>query len=58
MGDRIEVYWDGEDAWFAGRVTAVGNDGATVDVAYDDGDVEQNVATDDGVRTLPRSGGR
>lgn len=40
-GDRIEVWWEDDEEWFAGVVTAAGETG--VDVTYDDGEVEVGV---------------
>ena len=38
-GQRIEVYWPSDEAWYAGTVTEVREDGGAK-VLYDDGDVE------------------
>ena len=39
IGSRIRVWWTGEKAWYAGRVTSVGRgaSGSLHTIAYDDG---------------------
>ena len=44
VGDRVEVHWQDEGAWYAGTVTAADAGAGTVDVVYDDGDDEGGVA--------------
>ena len=39
LGDRVELWWDGEQRFYAGVVTRVG--GGTCDIRYDDGDVSE-----------------
>ena len=41
-GDRVEVFWQDDDAWYPGKVVAISADG-TCDVAYDDGDREAGI---------------
>ena len=36
LNDRVEVFWDGDNEWFAGKV--VGFAGSRVEVFYDDGE--------------------
>ena len=38
VGKRVEVWWSGEDAWFAGIVTAFQSDSGKHKITYDDGD--------------------
>lgn len=38
-GRRVEVYWDGEEEWFAGQVEGYDREAQTHRVRYDDGDV-------------------
>jgi hypothetical protein len=40
VGDRIQVWWPIDKAWFACQVTAVNDAEGTVIVSYDDGDSE------------------
>ena len=42
QGERVEVHWEGDDRWFAGRVAGVNGDGSLA-VAYDDGDADARV---------------
>ena len=41
VGSRVECRWAGGTEWYGGRITAMGADGVTMNVTYDDGDREQ-----------------
>ena len=43
-GTRIECRYAGDKEWFPGEISAVHSDTKKFDIAYDDGDAEQNVA--------------
>jgi len=44
-GDRVEVFWDTEEAWFSGAVAAV-RSGGKLYIKYDDGESEDEVSPD------------
>ena len=39
-GKRVEVFWDDENEWYPGTVTAYDPEHASHQVTYDDGDVQ------------------
>ena len=41
VGSRVECQWKGGDEWYPGKIFAMGDDGETIGVAYDDGDREK-----------------
>ena len=41
VGSRVQCRWKGGTDWYAGKITGMGKDGVTMNVAYDDGDSEQ-----------------
>ena len=41
VGTRIECQWQGGAEWYGGQITALGSDGTTINILYDDGDREQ-----------------
>lgn len=41
VGSRVECQWNGGAEWYSGRITDIGKDGESIDVAYDDGDRER-----------------
>lgn len=41
VGTRVQCQWQGGTEWYSGKITAMGSDGVTINVAYDDGDREQ-----------------
>jgi len=58
IGDRIEIYWPSDDAWYAGTLTEV-YDGVAK-IIYDDGDeeiLEDDVLKDETACRVVREGG-
>jgi hypothetical protein len=41
VGSRVSCQWQGGSEWYAGRIAAMGGDGVTLEIAYDDGDRER-----------------
>lgn len=41
VGSRVQCRWQGGSEWYSGKIAAMGSDGVTIHVAYDDGDREQ-----------------
>lgn len=39
-GSRVQCRFNNGDRWYNGRVTAIGRDGLTLGIRYDDGDTE------------------
>ena len=52
LGKRVEVYWDGDDEWFAGLLSKYRDKDAKHFCEYDDGTAEWLKLADHGVRFL------
>lgn len=41
VGSQVQCRWKNGTEWYAGRITAIKNDGVTLHIEYDDGDREK-----------------
>lgn len=41
IGSRVSCRWQGGAEWYAGKIAAMGNDGVSITIHYDDGDRER-----------------
>ena len=52
VGVRVEVFWQGEDSWYAGKIVGIDLDESQFGVHYDDDTTFWHKSTDYSVRLL------